>query len=112
MLTRCVHQVHVFVDSQTQCTGPYHDLHAVGALADRWTRDASKLSASVHLDPAGHCSSDQAFIPTRLRNLEPDAVQGVNQSLLSHAQATPPGPSARQPLNDPLAHELGISNAD
>jgi ATP-dependent exoDNAse (exonuclease V) alpha subunit len=49
MATRCVEQLHVFVDRQTQCTGPYFDWEPIQALADRWTRDARKLAATTQL---------------------------------------------------------------
>ncbi len=49
MLTRCVEQVHLFVDRQTQCAGPYAGWDLVDALADRWTHDAKKLTATARL---------------------------------------------------------------
>jgi hypothetical protein len=48
MATRCVEELHVFVDAQTQQAGPYHDADPVQALGERWTRDASKHAASQH----------------------------------------------------------------
>ena len=54
MLTRCTEQVHVFLDNASQCTAPYRDSHPVRALADRWTQDATKFTASMHLDPIDH----------------------------------------------------------
>jgi conjugative relaxase-like TrwC/TraI family protein len=54
MATRCVQQLHVFIDTQTQVNGAYHSRHPVEALADRWTNDAKKLPAfvSLHMDSA------------------------------------------------------------
>jgi conjugative relaxase-like TrwC/TraI family protein len=50
MATRCVEELHLFVDHQTQCTGPYLDWDPIDALADRWTRDAKKVAATLQLD--------------------------------------------------------------
>jgi len=50
MATRCVEELHVFVDTATQQTGPYRDCDPVQALGERWTRDAKKLAATSHLD--------------------------------------------------------------
>ena len=46
MATRCVEELHVFVDAETQLAGPYRDRDLVQALGERWTRDASKLAAN------------------------------------------------------------------
>jgi conjugative relaxase-like TrwC/TraI family protein len=46
MATRCVEELHVFVDAQTQQAGAYRDADPVQALGERWTRDASKHAAS------------------------------------------------------------------
>ncbi len=50
MATRCVEELHVFVDTQTQQTGAYRDADPVQALGQRWTRDAGKRAATSHLD--------------------------------------------------------------
>jgi len=50
MLTRCQEQVHVFVDRDSQCTGPYADDDPLTALAQRWTRDARKTAVSDQLE--------------------------------------------------------------
>jgi conjugative relaxase-like TrwC/TraI family protein len=47
MATRCVEELHVFVDTETQQTGLYRDTDPVQALGERWTRDAGKLAASI-----------------------------------------------------------------
>jgi hypothetical protein len=47
MLTRCVEEVHLFVDRQTQCAGSYVGWDPIDALADRWTTDAKKLAATA-----------------------------------------------------------------
>jgi conjugative relaxase-like TrwC/TraI family protein len=52
MATRCVEELHVFVDAATQQAGPYRDRDPVQALGERWTRDASKHAAS-HLERTG-----------------------------------------------------------
>ena len=50
MLTRCQEQVHVFVDRDSQCTGPYAQHEPLAALAQRWTRDARKTAVSAQLE--------------------------------------------------------------
>jgi conjugative relaxase-like TrwC/TraI family protein len=50
MLTRCTEQVHVFVDRDSQCTGPYTDADPMAALAERWMRDARKIAVSDQLE--------------------------------------------------------------
>jgi conjugative relaxase-like TrwC/TraI family protein len=50
MLTRCQEQVHVFVDRDSQCTGPYAQHDPLAALAQRWTRDARKTAVSDQLE--------------------------------------------------------------
>jgi conjugative relaxase-like TrwC/TraI family protein len=49
MATRCVQELHVFLDAATQQSGPYRGCDPVHALGERWTRDAKKLAASSHL---------------------------------------------------------------
>ena len=51
MATRCVEELRVFVDAETQQSGPYRDTDPVQALGARWTRDAGKLAATIQLDP-------------------------------------------------------------
>jgi ATP-dependent exoDNAse (exonuclease V) alpha subunit len=50
MLTRCQEQVHVFVDRDSQCTGPYANADPLVALAQRWMRDARKTAVSDQLE--------------------------------------------------------------
>jgi conjugative relaxase-like TrwC/TraI family protein len=50
MATRCVRELHVFVDTATQQTGAYRDADPIWALGQRWTRDARKRAATTHLD--------------------------------------------------------------
>jgi conjugative relaxase-like TrwC/TraI family protein len=50
MATRCVQELHVFLDAATQRSGAYRGCDPVRALGERWTRDAKKLAASSHLD--------------------------------------------------------------
>jgi conjugative relaxase-like TrwC/TraI family protein len=49
MVTRCVEELHVFVDRDSQCTGEYAQHDPLAVLAQRWTRDARKLAASERL---------------------------------------------------------------
>jgi ATP-dependent exoDNAse (exonuclease V) alpha subunit len=49
MATRCVEELHVFVDRDSQCAGENAQHEPLAALAQRWTRDARKLSASEWL---------------------------------------------------------------
>jgi hypothetical protein len=50
MATRCVQELHVFVDAETQQTGPHCNSDPVQALGSRWTRDAASSPASMWLD--------------------------------------------------------------
>jgi conjugative relaxase-like TrwC/TraI family protein len=50
MATRCVEELHVFVDRDSQCTGEYAQHEPLAALAQRWTRDARKRAASAQVD--------------------------------------------------------------
>jgi conjugative relaxase-like TrwC/TraI family protein len=50
MATRCVEELHVYLDTQTQQSGPYRDTDPVQALGARWARDAGKQPASAQLD--------------------------------------------------------------
>jgi hypothetical protein len=47
MVTRCVEELHVYVDRETQQTGPYRDCDLIEALGARWARDARKLAATI-----------------------------------------------------------------
>jgi conjugative relaxase-like TrwC/TraI family protein len=49
MATRCVEELHVFVDRDSQCTGEYALHEPLAALAQRWTRDARKIAATERL---------------------------------------------------------------
>jgi hypothetical protein len=49
MATRCVEQLHVFVDRDSQCIGEYAQHEPLAALAQRWTRDARKHAATERL---------------------------------------------------------------
>jgi hypothetical protein len=49
MATRCVEELHVFVDRDSQCTGEYAQYEPLTALGQRWMRDARKLSATERL---------------------------------------------------------------
>jgi len=53
MATRCVEELHVFVDAQTQQAGAYRDRDPLQVLGERWTRDASKHAAGSHLERIG-----------------------------------------------------------
>jgi hypothetical protein len=52
MATRCVEELHVYLDTQTQQTGPHRNTDPIQALGERWTRDATKRAAISHLDRA------------------------------------------------------------
>jgi hypothetical protein len=53
MATRCVEELHVFVDAETQQTGPNRGCEPVDALGRRWIRNAGKLAATMQRDPQG-----------------------------------------------------------
>jgi conjugative relaxase-like TrwC/TraI family protein len=113
MLTRCIHEVHVFLDTQTQCSGPYNHRNPIQALADRWIHDARKLTASSHLDPTDHYRRDQPPTPTRLHDLVADADTRVYPiPPLPLPEMIRLTPSGRQLPEDPLAYELNISLPD
>jgi hypothetical protein len=65
MATRSVEELHVFVDAETQQTGPYRHTDPVLALGERWKRDARKLAATLQCDhqrldgPAGRSTIDE-----------------------------------------------------
>ncbi len=54
MATRCVEELHVYLDASTQQAGAYRDADPVGALGQRWTRDATKRAATSNLGRAEH----------------------------------------------------------
>jgi conjugative relaxase-like TrwC/TraI family protein len=68
MVTRCVEELHVYVDAETQQTGPHHDNNPIQALGDRWTRDAGKIAATLQRDhqqpvaPLGRSTVDQDLV--------------------------------------------------
>lgn len=67
MATRCVDELYVFIDAETQQTGPYRDRDPVQALGDRWMRDAGKLAATLHRDhpqdgPVGRSRVDEDLV--------------------------------------------------
>jgi hypothetical protein len=49
MATRCVEELHVYIDAEAQQSGPYRDHDPVEALAQRWARDGKKRAASTRL---------------------------------------------------------------
>src|SRR6266511_797895 len=112
MLTRCIHQVRVFLDTQTQCTGPYHDLHPVQALADRWTTDARKLTASSYLDPAEHERRDQPAASAHLFGTTSDVEAPRHPIPPPGVQPIPLRPAARPLSGVPFAYDLDITHAD
>ncbi|MGH9263018.1 MAG: hypothetical protein ACRD08_24475, partial [Acidimicrobiales bacterium] len=65
MTTRCVEEFHVFLDAETQQSGPYRGRDPVDALGARWTRDARKFAATIRheLDgPAGRSTVDDDLV--------------------------------------------------
>jgi hypothetical protein len=77
MVTRCVEELHVYVDAETQQTGPHRDNNPIQALGDRWTRNAGKIAATLHRDhqqpdaPLGRSTVDanQVVLPPTPREL-------------------------------------------
>lgn len=96
MATRCVEELHVFVDAQTQQAGAYRDRDPVQALGERWTRDARKHAAVVHLDnrQAPHRASARSCLDDDLVAAPPAArefaIPTVGQEL-AHARELPDG---------------------
>jgi conjugative relaxase-like TrwC/TraI family protein len=95
MATRCVEQLHVFVDRDSQCTGPYAQHEPLAALGKRWTRDARKLSATHRL--ANLECDDMPAVEGTQRRAEPLLRGGWE--LLSSAQ-----PHKRAHLRDDGVH--------
>jgi hypothetical protein len=69
MATRCVEELHVFVDAETQQSGLYRDSDPIHALGERWMRAAGKLAASLQRDhqprpdgPAGRSRVDANLV--------------------------------------------------
>ncbi len=67
MVTRCVEELHVYLDTASQQTGPYRDCDPVQALAQRWAQDGKKHAAATHLAP-----QEEVGEPTR-QSLTEDA---------------------------------------
>jgi conjugative relaxase-like TrwC/TraI family protein len=101
MATRCVEQLHVFIDRQTQCTGPYLDWDPIRALADRWTRNAKKLAATtqleLHAEPRDvHGSDPSAPRHGLLDPFEPASEPGVRCTATNRDRR--PAPPSFPPL--------------
>jgi len=69
MATRCVEELHVFVDAETQQSGLYRDSDPIHALGERWMRAAGKLVASIQRNhqprpdgPAGRSRVDPNLV--------------------------------------------------
>ena len=69
MATRCVEELHVFVDAETQQSGLYRDSDPIHALGERWMRAAGKLAATIQRDhqprpdgPAGRSGVDPNLV--------------------------------------------------
>jgi conjugative relaxase-like TrwC/TraI family protein len=69
MATRCVEELHVFVDAETQQSGLYRDSDPIHALGERWMRAAGKLAATIQRDhqprpdgPAGRSRVDANLV--------------------------------------------------
>lgn len=88
MATRCVQELHIYLDTASQQTGPYRDCDPVEALAQRWTRDAKKRAAT-HLaarekfrEQAGRPLADDPVVaPPERRDLAPAWVGELSRDL-------------------------------
>jgi conjugative relaxase-like TrwC/TraI family protein len=117
MATRCVEELHLFVDRQTQCTGPYLAWDPIDALAHRWTRDARKLAASSHLDLIDeHREVDASDTSASPQAAVPWPVKGISEPLVSRmwpgdqGRSLPPADSAcRKTLLDDLGRDLELN---
>jgi conjugative relaxase-like TrwC/TraI family protein len=90
MATRCVEELHVFVDSETQQTGPYRGCEPVDALGRRWTRDAGKLAATIQLGrPQGPDGLSRRW--TVDDDLVVAAPEGQELAVTSRAEELPVG---------------------
>jgi hypothetical protein len=102
MATRCVEELHVFVDRESQCIGEYALHEPLVALGKRWMRDARKLSASERLvdleavepapaDDSAHRAdglrSGWELLCTAHQNERADLDHGVHLSVRSPEEA-------------------------
>jgi conjugative relaxase-like TrwC/TraI family protein len=96
MATRCVQELHVFVDRDSQCSGEYALHEPLAALAKRWTRDARKLSATQRLADLERDDAPAAVEDARHRA---DLLLRSGWEVLSTAQ-----PHQRGDLDDDGVH--------
>jgi ATP-dependent exoDNAse (exonuclease V) alpha subunit len=73
MATRCVEELHVFVDAETQQSGLYRDSDPIHALGERWMRAAGKLAAPIQRDhqPRPDGPSERSRVDANLVVLPP-----------------------------------------
>jgi conjugative relaxase-like TrwC/TraI family protein len=83
MATRCVEELHVFVDRDSQCTGQYALHEPLAALGQRWTRDARKQAASEQL---ADLERDQEPAPVEGARRQAGTLLRSGWELLSTAQ--------------------------
>jgi hypothetical protein len=100
MATRCVDELHVFVDAQTQQTDSHRD--PIQALGERWTRDAGKHAAAIHLDRTEELGRS---VPDR-RDTEDPLVVAPPESHERAAALPPQSLDLGRDLTDGLAIEL------
>jgi conjugative relaxase-like TrwC/TraI family protein len=96
MATRCVEELHIYLDTQTQQAGPYRDTDPIQALGARWARDAGKQLASAQLDrqpapdgPASRSRVDDDLVVAPPSPYEPAAATQARE--LPHDRRVPDG---------------------
>jgi hypothetical protein len=96
MATRCVEELHVYLDTQTQQAGPYRDTDPIQALGARWVRDAGKQPASAQLDrqpapggPGSRSRVDDDLVVAPPSPYEPAAATQARE--LPHDRRVPDG---------------------
>jgi conjugative relaxase-like TrwC/TraI family protein len=101
MVTRCVQELHVFLDKETQQSGSYCRFDPVQALGARWQRDALKLAAT-----AQHDCRQQVDGPVERSMVNEDlAVALSGPFVLATVDQTPELPGGREGV-DGLTIEL------
>lgn len=90
MLTRCIDEVHVFVDRDSQCIGEYAALDPLSALAQRWARDARKVSAAAqHLADADLIVDQPSRAEREAESAAQDCLASEPPSLARSLRALP-----------------------
>jgi hypothetical protein len=102
MATRCVEELHIFVDRDSQCTGEYAQHEPLAALAQRWTRDTRKHAATERLAYLEH-NEEHAAVADAPRPADPLPHSGweVQRTAQPYERADLKDDRAHLPLRTP-----------